>query len=109
MCQACSFTDDVTEDVFHDINEQLNGWLAIDGMVQSVQCIKGQPIQREAEDCLVGFQVECSIMQEYLAINCLIMASVYSFVEDFPPRSPVIVLPSAMVYGKAVEPKTENK
>ena len=46
---------------------------------------------------------------DYALPSLVIMASVYSFVEDFPPRSPVIVLPSAMVYGKAVEPKTENE
>ena len=78
MCQACTFTDDVAEDVFHDINDKLNGQIAIEDMVRSTGTIKGQPIQREGKGRLVEFQMECSIIQEYLAINCLIMASVYS-------------------------------
>ena len=78
MCQACTFADDVAEDIFHDINDKLNGQIAIEDMVWSTRTIKGWPIQREGEERLVGFQMEHSIIQEYPAINCLIMVSVYS-------------------------------
>ena len=40
--------------------------------------MKGQPIQREREQKLVGFQIEHWIMQECPAINSLLMVSVYS-------------------------------
>ena len=58
MCQMCIFTDDVAEDVFHDINDKLNGHIAIEDMVHSTRSIKRQLIQREGAESLVGFQME---------------------------------------------------
>ena len=33
MCQACTFADDVVEDIFHNINMRLYGCIAIEDMV----------------------------------------------------------------------------
>ena len=41
MCQACTFADDVAEDIFHNINDKLNGYIAIKDMVHSTRSIKG--------------------------------------------------------------------
>ena len=58
MCQTCIFADDMAEEVYHEINQRLNRQLAIDDTVHSTRSLKGQPMQREGQETLIGYQME---------------------------------------------------
>jgi hypothetical protein len=78
MCGTCIFADDTVGEVFHGINQSLNGPLAMEDMVLSTRCTKAQPIRKEGHQTLIGYQMKWSIVQEYPVSNNLITVSVYS-------------------------------
>ena len=64
MCRSCNFVDTLANDVLNTINEQMNGEIALEDMVRTLQCYKGRPIQRDDDEMLVGYQVEQSLVQD---------------------------------------------
>ena len=58
MCSTCIFADDMAEEIYHLINQWLNGQLVIDDMVHSTRSLKGQPMQKEGQETLIGYQME---------------------------------------------------
>ena len=78
MCDTCMHGDEIAAEVFQEINHCLNGPLAMEDTVMTIRGIKAKPIRKEGQQMIIGYQVECAIIQEYPVSNDLITASVYS-------------------------------
>ena len=86
MCKTCIHVDDIAEEIFHKINQSLNGPLAMEDMVTSTRSTRAQPIRKEGQQTLIGYQMEQSIIQEYPVSNDLITVSIYSQHVTIPHR-----------------------
>jgi hypothetical protein len=78
MCESCAHGDDIAEEIFRVINDCLNGGLSIEDMITTIRGVKARPIRKHGQQTILGYQVECSIIQEYPFSNDLITISVYS-------------------------------
>jgi hypothetical protein len=78
MCQTCVHADDIAGEIFHEINQSLNGPLAMEDMVTSTRSMGAWLIRKEGQQMLIGYQMEWSIIQEYPVSNDLITVSIYS-------------------------------
>ena len=65
MCKTCVHADEVAGEIFQEINQSLNGPLAMKDIILSVRCTKAWPIKKEGQLAMVGYQMEHSIVQEY--------------------------------------------
>ena len=86
MCETCAHGDDIAEEVFKVINDCLNGELTVEDTITTIRGIKGRPIRKQGQNMILGYQAECSIIQEYPLSNDLITASVYSQHVSIPHR-----------------------
>ena len=55
---TCIHMDDIAGEVFHEINQCLNGPLAMEDMVTSTRSTKAWPIREEGQQTLIGYQME---------------------------------------------------
>ena len=86
MCENCAHGDDIAEEVFRVMNDCLNGALSIKDTITTIRGVKARPIRKQGQQTILGYQVECSIIQEYPFSNDLITVSVYSQHVSFPHR-----------------------
>ena len=86
MCENCAHGDDMAEEVFRVMNDCLNGALSIEDTITTIRGVKARPIRKQGQQMILGYQVECSIIQEYPFSNDLITVSVYSQHVSFPHR-----------------------
>jgi hypothetical protein len=78
MCDTCMHGDEIAAEVFQEINHCLNGPLTMEDMITTIRGIKAQPIRKEGQQMIIGYQVEHAIIQEYPVSNDLITVLVYS-------------------------------
>ena len=78
MCDMCVHGDEVAAEVFQEINHCLNGPLAMEDMITSIRSTKAQPIRKEGQPTIIGYQMEHAIIPEYPVSNNLITVSIYS-------------------------------
>ena len=86
MCENCTHGDDTAEEVFRVMNDCLNGALSIKDTITTIRGVKARPIRKQGQQTILGYQVKCSIIQEYPFSNDLITVSVYSQHVSFPHR-----------------------
>ena len=86
MCENCTHGDDTAEEVFRVMNDCLNGVLSIEDTITTIRGVKARPIRKHGQQMILGYQVKCSIVQEYLFSNDLITVLVYSQHVSFPHR-----------------------
>ena len=86
MCESCTHRDDTAEEVFRVINDCLNGGLSIEDTITTIRGVKVRPIRKHGQQNIIGYQVNQSIIQEYLFSNNLITVSVYSQHMSMPHR-----------------------
>ena len=86
MCEICAHRDDMAEEVFRVINNCLNGGLSIEDTITTIRGVKARPIRKHGQQNIIGYQVDQSIIQEYLFSNDLITISVYSQHVSIPHR-----------------------
>jgi hypothetical protein len=58
MCSTCIHADETVVEVFQEINHCLNGPLAMEDTVLLVRCTKAQPIKKEGQLSMIGYQME---------------------------------------------------
>ena len=86
MCEACAHGDDTAEEIFRVINDCLNGGLSIEDTIMMIRGVKARPIRKHGQQNIIGYQVDRSIIQEYLFSNDLITVLVYSQHVSIPHR-----------------------
>ena len=86
MCENCTHRDDIAEEVFRVINDCLNRGLSIEDTITTIRGVKARPIRKHGQQNIIGYQVDRSIIQEYLFSNDLITVSVYSQHVTIPHR-----------------------
>ena len=86
MCEVCAHRDDTAEEIFRVINDCLNGGLSIKDTITTIRGVKARPIRKHGQQNIIGYQVDQSIIQEYLFSNDLITVSVYSQHVSMPHR-----------------------
>ena len=55
MCETCIHADDIAGEVFHEINQSLNGPLAMEDTVVSTRSTRAWPIRKEGQQMLIGY------------------------------------------------------
>ena len=86
MCDACAHRVDIAEEVFRVMNDCLNGALSIEDTITTIRGVKARPIRKQGQQMILGYQAECSIIQEYPLSNDLIAVLVYSQHVSIPHR-----------------------
>ena len=86
MCNTCAHGDDIAEEVFRVMNDCLNGALSIEDTITTIRGVKARPIRKQGQQMILGYQAECSIIQECLLSNNLITVLVYSQHVSIPHR-----------------------
>ena len=86
MCDTCMHGDEIAAEVFQEINQCLNGPLTMEDMIMTIRGVKARPIRKQGQQTMIGYQVECTIIQEYPMSNDLITMLVYSQHVAIPHR-----------------------
>ena len=86
MCESCAYGDGTAEEIFRVINDCLNGGLSIEDTITTIRGVKARPIRKHGQQNIIGYQVDCSIIQEYPFSNDLITVLVYSQHVSIPHR-----------------------